>query len=232
MSSLVSGLIRIVVSLLCRLDAAELRCVPRRGPLIVVTNHINFLEVPILYTLLRPRPLVGLVKAETWDSPFLGFLANLWRAIPVRRGTADLAALRSCLAALEEGKILAVAPEGTRSRTGRLGQGYPGVVHLALRGGFPVLPVAHYGGECFWQNLRRLRRTPVHVRVGAPFVLRPPAESVSREQRWAMTHEIMHRIAELLPSRYHGFYGTRRHGTRSFLEEVELGRRGVPRARA
>jgi 1-acyl-sn-glycerol-3-phosphate acyltransferase len=229
-TTLVNGLIRLVVRILCKLDAAELRCVPRRGPLILVSNHINFLEVPILYTLLQPRPLIGLVKAETWDSAPLAFLANLWKAIPVRRGSADLAAFRSCLRVLREGKILAVAPEGTRSGTGRLNKGQPGVVHLALQGGFPVLPVVHYGGESFWQNLRRLRRTPVHVRVGIPFVIEPRSVPVSREDRWAMTHEIMHRIADLLPSRYHGFYDVRRSGGASCLRDVRLDGRAAEQA--
>lgn len=226
MTLLVNAVIRTVVGLLCRLDVSELARVPRRGPLIMVSNHINFLEVPLLYTLLQPRPLVGLVKVETWDSPPLAFLANLWKAIPVRRGTADLAAFRQCLRSLRLGKILAIAPEGTRSGDGRLGRGNPGVVHLALQGGVPVLPVVHFGGEKFWQNLRRLRRTRVHVRVGCPFVLEPRASPVTREDRWAMTHEIMERIAELLPPRYRGFYGSGRESRNSCLRDVDLSGHG------
>jgi 1-acyl-sn-glycerol-3-phosphate acyltransferase len=221
-TAFVNAVIRAVVGLLCRVDVSELERVPRKGPLIMISNHINFLEVPLLYTLLQPRPLVGLVKVETWNSPPLAFLANLWKAIPVRRGTADLAAFRKCVSVLRQGKILAVAPEGTRSGDGRLGRGHPGVVHLALQGGFPVLPVAHFGGEKFWTNLRRLRRTRVHVRVGCPFVLEPRATPVTREDRWAMTHEIMERIADLLPPRYRGVYGSRRAPQTGLLRDVNL----------
>jgi len=221
--ALVNAVIRTVMRLLCRLDAPELERIPSRGPLIMVSNHINFLEVPLLYTLLQPRPLIGLAKVETWDSPPLAFLANLWKAIPVRRGTADLAALRLCLRALRKGNILAVAPEGTRSGDGRLQPGHPGVGHIALQGGFPLLPVAHFGGEKFWRNLKRLRRTRVHVRVGCPFVLEPRGAPVTREDRWDMTHQIMERIADLLPPGYRGAYAQRRSGEASHLRFVELG---------
>ena len=230
MKALVNSFVKAVMGLLCRLDTRELDKIPRSGPFIMVTNHINFLEIPLLYTYLQPRPLVGLVKIETWSSPPLAFLANLWEAIPVKRGTADVAAFRSCVHALEQGKILAVAPEGTRSGDGRLGRGHPGVVHIALQGGFPLLPVAHFGGESFWQNFRRVRRTRVRVRVGRPFVLQPRSVPVTREDRWEMTHEIMERIAELLPPRYRGAYGQRRDGSSGCLRSVELSGRQPSRA--
>jgi 1-acyl-sn-glycerol-3-phosphate acyltransferase len=219
---LVNAFVKAVMSLLCRLDTRELEGIPRSGPFIMVTNHINFLEIPLLYTYLRPRPLVGLVKVETWKIPPLAFLANQWKAIPVKRGTADLAAFRRCVKVLKQGKILAVAPEGTRSGDGTLGRGHPGVVHIALLGGFPLLPVAHFGGEHFWRNLTRLRLTRVHVRVGKPFVLEPRRVPVSREDRWEMTHEIMARIADLLPARYRGAYVGRAPSATSLLRPVEL----------
>ncbi|MEA2008767.1 MAG: 1-acyl-sn-glycerol-3-phosphate acyltransferase, partial [Chloroflexota bacterium] len=62
-------------------------------------NHINFLDAPIFYTHLCPRPLTGFVKSETWDSPYLGPLFTLWGAIPVRRGEADMNAIRRGVAA-------------------------------------------------------------------------------------------------------------------------------------
>jgi 1-acyl-sn-glycerol-3-phosphate acyltransferase len=212
-NSAIKGLIR----LLCRVDDAQLARVPARGPLVVVANHINFLEVPLLLTHIQPRPVTGFAKAEAWDNPALGFLFNLWGLIPLRRGEANVVAFRRGLAALEAGHILAVAPEGTRSGHGRLQRGHPGVVLLALRSGAPLLPVVYYGGESFRRNLTRLRRTDFHIIVGQPFYLNAGGVKVTREVRQQMADEIMYLIAALLPPAYRGYYSDVPAATRTYL---------------
>jgi 1-acyl-sn-glycerol-3-phosphate acyltransferase len=201
-TSTIKGLTR----LLCRVHDDQLARVPERGPLILVINHINFLDAPVLYTHLQPRPLAGFAKAETWDSPALRLLADLWGAIPLHRGEADMAALRGGLKALDAGRILGVAPEGTRSGDGRLQQGNPGIVLLALRSGAPLLPMACSGAELFWSNLNRLQRTDFYVYVGQPFYLEANGKKVTREVRQQMTDEIMYQLAALLPPAYRGVY--------------------------
>lgn len=192
--------------ILCRIDDAQLTRVPTRGPLILVTNHINFLDAPLIYTHLLPRTVTAMAKTETWDNPLLGFLFSLGGAIPLRRGEADVGGVRRALAVLEAGHILAVAPEGTRSNHGRLQPGHPGVTLLALRSGAPLLPVAHYGGEGFRRNVTRLRRTSFHIVVGRPFYLDAHGQAVTRQLRQRMVDEIMCQLAALLPPAYRGHY--------------------------
>lgn len=211
--STISGLLR----LLCRVYKDQLEKVPTRGPLILLTNHINFLEIPVLHTHLRPRPVTGFAKAESWDNFIIGFLFNLWGAIPIRRGEADMRALRQGLAALKEGYILAIAPEGTRSGHGRLQRGHPGVAMMALQSGAPLLPLVFYGGEKFKRNLSRLRRTPFHIVVGQPFHLHTDGVKVRREIRRQMTDEVMYQLAALLPPAYRGHYANLDAATERFL---------------
>ena len=199
-------LVRVGTRLLCRMDLSALSGVGRQGPLILICNHIGSLEVPLLFAHLQPRRMFGLAKVETWDSRFMGWLFTLWEAIPVRRGEADLEAMRRCLEVLKAGDILAIAPEGTRSRHGRLLRGQPGIVTLALRSGAPIQAIAHWGGEDFGANLKRLKRTDFQVRVGQPFHLDAGGEKVTGEVRQAMVDEIMCRLAELMPEAYHGEY--------------------------
>ena len=213
----VTSIIKRLTRILCRVDDRQLARVPERGPLILATNHVNFLEAPVMYTHLHPRPMTGFAKAETWESPVLGMLADLWGAIPLQRGEADMSALRAALKALEDGQILGVAPEGTRSGDGRLQRGHPGVVLLALRSNAPLLPVVYYGGELFWSNLRRLRRTDFHVAVGRPFYLSPNGTKITREVRQQMTDEIMYQMAALLPPAYRGVYSDLASATTTFL---------------
>ena len=170
-----------------------------------------------MYTRLQPRPVTGLAKAESWDNPALAFLADLWGAIPVRRGEVDLNALRQALRALEAGQILAVAPEGTRSGDGRLQAGQPGIVLLALRSGAPLLPIVTYGGERFWQNVKRLRRTGFHIVVGRPFLLDPGSGRVTRPVRQQMVDEIMYQMAALLPPAHRGVYSNLAAATERYL---------------
>jgi 1-acyl-sn-glycerol-3-phosphate acyltransferase len=212
-TSTIKGLIR----LLCRVDDAQLAQVPDRGPLIIVANHVNFLEVPLLYTHLRPRPMIAFAKAETWDNPALRLLADLWGAIPLRRGEADVAALHRALKALEAGHILGMAPEGTRSGHGRLQRGHPGIVFLALRSGAPLLPLAYYGGELFWRNLNRLRRTDFHIVVGQPFYLDAGGVQATRQVRQQMVDEVMYQMAALLPPAYRGVYSDLAAATETYL---------------
>ena len=194
-----------LVALLCRVDDAEIAKVPAVGPLILVTNHVGFLEIPVLHSRLRPRRVVGLAKAESWKNPLLGWLFDLWGAIPVKRGEPDLAALRRCLDFLRDGGILVVAPEGTRSGHGRLQRGHSGVVTLALRSGAPILPLAFCGGEALKRNAKRLRRTPFHIMVGEPFHLSVEGR-VTQAARQDLTDEIMYKLAAMLPPAYRGQY--------------------------
>jgi 1-acyl-sn-glycerol-3-phosphate acyltransferase len=214
---LVTNGIKALTSVLCRIDASELEKVPTRGPLIVATNHINFLEVPIVYTRLQPRPLSGFVKAENWDKPIMRFLFELWNGIPLRRGEADVEAFRRGLAALKEGYILAVAPEGTRTGHGRLRRGLPGAVLLALRSGAPLLPLAYFGAENYRQHWGRLRRAPFRVKVGRCFYLDPGGIKVTRDVRQQMADEIMYKIAALLPPAYRGVYSDLSAATEEYL---------------
>jgi 1-acyl-sn-glycerol-3-phosphate acyltransferase len=198
--------IRVWTSALCRIDGKSLAQVPAHGPLILAVNHINSLEVPLLFAHLRPRRVIGLAKIETWKNKFMGWLFTMFEAIPIHRGEADLEALRKCAGVLAAGDILGVAPEGTRSYNGRLLCGQPGIVLIALRSGAPILPVAHWGGESFSFNLKRLKRTDFHIRVGRPFYLNDNGEKVRAAVRKEMSDEIMYQIAILMPEEYRGEY--------------------------
>jgi len=214
----VDGVIGGLLRILCRVDGAQLEKVPAEGPLILVTNHVNFLEIPVLHIRLRPRPVTGLAKVESWDKPIVRYLFNLWGAIPIRRGETDRAALRQCLAMLERGYILVVAPEGTRSGHGRLQQGHPGTVMLALQSGASLLPLVFYGGETFWRNLKHLRRTSFDIVVGDPFRVHVGDQKVRRELRRQIADEVMYQLAALLPPAYRGVYSDLEAATEDYLQ--------------
>jgi 1-acyl-sn-glycerol-3-phosphate acyltransferase len=79
------------------------------------------------------------------------------------------------------------------------------------------VPIAHFGGESFWQNLRRGRRTEVKIRVGDAFRLRRPEPGYAKAARSEAAEEIMLRIAELLPPEYRGAYAGRETSSRQLI---------------
>ncbi len=219
---IVTWIVKFGTGILCRIDVPDLDKVPRKGPLIVYSNHTGQIEVAVLFSHLQPRPLTGWAKMEAWDNPFLNWLFNLWSIIPVRRGEGDTTALRKAIAALEQGYIFGIAPEGTRNITGRLKRALPGTVLLALHSGAPLLPLAHWGGESFLKNLARLKRTDFHVRVGEPFYLATDGIRVTREARQQIVDEMMYRLAELLPQEYRGEYEKITENREVFIKESKI----------
>ena len=155
--------------------------------------------------LFEPK-VTGFAKAETWDNPLMSVLFDLWGAIPIQRGVADTNAFKLAIDALDQGKILAISPEGKRSGDGRLGKGHPGIVTLVRYRDVPILPLVFYGNEKFFNNINRLRRTEFHIRVGKAFRLSFPGPKINREIRQLMVDEIMYQMALLLPAENRGYY--------------------------
>lgn len=201
----VNWFFRLIFRTVCRIDSEELKKIPAHGPLIIVGNHVNFLEGPVLLPHMDSPEVIGIAKKESWDNPLFKALFDLWGIIPIDRDAVDRDAFRDMVGVLKGGKILVVFPEGTRSG-GQMLQGKPGIVAIIARSGAPILPVGLHGYENFWTNLKQLRRTDFHIKIGQPFHLDLNNDPLSRELRQAATDEIMYKIAELLPERYRGYY--------------------------
>ncbi len=181
--------------------------VPPEGPLILASNHLNNADPPMI-ALAAPRHPTYMAKQEMINWPILGPGFRIFGAFAVRRGEADLAALRAATEVVNRGDMLVMFPEGTRSRTGGLTKAHPGTALIALRTKAPVLPVAITGSEHLtwpWIFLRPYSVRHIKVTIGEPFHL-PPVERVNSEAASRATDIIMRRIAALLPPEYRGVY--------------------------
>lgn len=181
--------------------------VPLDGPLILASNHLNNADPPAI-ALGVPRLPTYMAKREMISWPILGPAFKWFGAFPVRRGEADLSALRAATEVVKSGKMLVMFPEGTRSRTGGLTEGHSGTGLIALRTGAPILPVAVTGTEVIkwpWIFVKPLMVPRVKVTIGEPFQL-PPVDRINGESAKEATDLIMRRIAALLPPEYRGVY--------------------------
>ena len=211
MNWLINFFIRLYTRITCRIDAPDLQKFPMQGPLIAITNHTGQLEVPLLFAHLQPRKLTGWAKVEAWDNKFLHWVYGVWGVIPIRRGEADMNALKAAFRALEKGLIFGIAPEGTRNYNGILKRGMPGTVIVALHSGAPIIPIVH--------NLKHLKRTDFHIRLGEPFTLNVEGVKVTGEIRQQIVDEMMVQIAKLMPEKYRGEYADKSKWTEKYIQK-------------
>jgi len=201
------AIVRFVFKLLTDWEVVGLENVPPDGPFISISNHTHWLDPPLLMASL-PRRIYPLVADKWRRRPVIGQLMASIGAISIRRGEVDRRALRQAMEVLRQGKVLGIAPEGTRSKTGAMQRGRGGAAYIASLMGVPLLPVGVIGVEKALRGLRRLRRPRVKVVIGRPFTLPPlPSKAGTRSKRLKeYTTQIMYRIAKLLPEEYRGVY--------------------------
>lgn len=202
---LIRGIIRFLLRHLSHLEVEGLEKIPDQGPYIVVTNHLHWLDPPVLLAVLPHRAHV--FAAEKWERNLvLGPLFRSMGAIFVQRGEVDRKALHQAMAVLRGGGVLGMAPEGTRSKTGALQQGRTGAAYMAYQTGAKLVPAVVTGQKLVFPSLWRFRRAGVRVVIGPPFEPPPVEDKVSAAQVRAFTTEIMYRLAAMLPPEYRGVY--------------------------
>ena len=118
--------------------------IPAAGGVIIAANHVSLWDPPVLGAAI-PRRIHFMAKEELFTNPVFSWLITKLGAFPVKRGIADRTAIRTALSLLENGSVLGLFPEGTRSKTGVLGAPEPGLAMLAIKAGVPVVPAAIVG---------------------------------------------------------------------------------------
>jgi 1-acyl-sn-glycerol-3-phosphate acyltransferase len=206
--SLIRFLIRLLVPVVMRLDVSGMENLPEKGAFIAAANHLGVLDPVLVYYLLDRQDIILIIAEKHSKYTLVRWLVRNLDVIFIDRYNADMAVMREVLKRLRKGGVLVIAPEGTRSRSGTLLEGRQGASYLAAKAGVPIVPVGAVGTEdrLFLRNLKRLRKTPVTVRIGKSFCL----SALPKENREAIlqadTIEIMCRIAALLPPEYRGAY--------------------------
>ncbi len=214
------GFLRLLMKLLLRFEITNIENIPSTGPLLVITNHIAFLD-PLMVLGGFPRLVIPLAKKEVFVSVLWGPLVRMYGAISVHRETADVRAIKSVLRVLKNGGAILLAPEGTRSPTGQMQTGKDGAVMIALRSGATIVPVGITGTDQIEAHWIKLKRAPVQLSIGQPFRLRLANERRHRPDMKAMTEEMMYRLAAQLPAEFRGVYRNLEEATESYLVPVE-----------
>lgn len=142
----------IIFKIFYRLEVTGLENVPRENACVIASNHVSLFDPPLLGVAMKYRPINFMAKEELFVF-ILGTAYKKLGAFPVKRGAGDLKAIKHAIKLLNDGNVLAIFPEGTRSKNGKLGKATPGAMSMAVKTNSIVVPTALKGpNKVSWLN--------------------------------------------------------------------------------
>jgi 1-acyl-sn-glycerol-3-phosphate acyltransferase len=210
----VKGALTPVLGVCFRIKVEGRENVPKRGPVILASNHRSFLDSIFIPLVLRRR-VTFVAKAEYFDDPKTAWFFRGVGQIPIRRegGSASERALASAAEVLAAGGVFGIYPEGTRTRDGFLHRGHTGVARLSLRTGTPIVPVGLIGTDEVQPVDKRMPRIfrRVTLRFGEPLDAARYADAdVEHLALRELTDEVMYEIGQLSGYEYVDTYATKK----------------------
>ena len=178
------------------------------GQYILASNHLGRLDPGIIFYIFDREDIIIPTAEKYKEHPLFGWIGRSLNVVWLNRFDADIPAMKEILRRLKAGGLLAIAPEGTRSKTEALQEGKPGAAYLASKTGIPIIPVAITGTEdrVVKNNMKHFKRTQIEVRIGKPFKIAPNDRKDRENSLCKATEEIMCQIAAMLPEKYRGVY--------------------------
>ena len=206
---LIRLIVRLFFHIIARVELVGWENMPSSKGFVIASNHIGRLDAFLVYYALNRPDIIMLVAEKYKDHALARWMANQVDGIFIDRFNPDVRALREAMKRMQNGGVLAIAPEGTRSKSGTLIQARPGGIYLAWKAGVPILPVAVTGTQdaLVVDRLKHFKRLDIKATVGIPFTLPQEARGKGREALLQeYTDEVMCRIAALLPEEMRGEY--------------------------
>src|SRR5687768_4428318 len=158
--------VRLAATLVFKLQAFHPDRVPPTGGVLMVSNHQSYLDPPLLGTKLN-RSMAYLAKSELFEHGHFSSLIRALNAFPIRQGKGDVGAMKESIRLLQEGWLLNMFPEGSRTPDGRVHPAQKGAGLMIRRAGVPVVAVAIHGSDEAWPEGRKLPHPhPIRLRYG------------------------------------------------------------------
>jgi 1-acyl-sn-glycerol-3-phosphate acyltransferase len=172
---LLYGFVRGLLLLLCkvwfRVSVSGREHLPRTGAYIIAPVHRSNIDTP-LSSFVTSRRVRFMGKDSLWKNKHIGACLSLLGGFPVTRGTADLEALKRCVAVLDAGEPLVMFPEGTRQHGPVVHQLFEGTAYVALKRGVPIVPIGIGGSQrVMRKGSKMIWPHKCHVSIGRPIAV-------------------------------------------------------------
>ena len=165
----VRSFLRVVFFPLFRISARGRKNVPRKGPVLLLSNHQSFFD-PMFCQLPINRHMHYVARSNLFDIKFFGALISTFNTIPIKQGEADISAMKKIIKVLKKGAIVCLYPEGSRTSDGKIAEIKPGFGLLSRRSKASVVPVVIDGAyECWPRQNKWPRIGKVYVEYGESF---------------------------------------------------------------
>ena len=162
---------------------------------LVLANHQSFLD-PLLVGLPFRRPISFLARENLFDAPVVGWVLKNTHVMPINQEAASTASLRQTISKLQQGFLVGIFPEGTRTLTGELNEVKPGFAAIIRRAKRPIYPVGIAGAyQALPYCSKFLKPTRVRVVFGEPITVEELEQYSSRDQDAALCELVQSRIA-------------------------------------
>jgi 1-acyl-sn-glycerol-3-phosphate acyltransferase len=185
-----------VFDLFGKLESHGYENIPRQGGALILCNHVSYFD-PFIVGSAANRELHFMARHDSFDMPVIGKLIAAHNAYPVKRGTADRAALRRTISLLKSGNVVLIFPEGTRSVDGTLGKPHGGVSFIAHNADVPAIP-AYLKGTILPRNAKWIYPAQLTVTFGTPIDFTEVRQIEDKRELYRrMGEQIMQEIANL-----------------------------------
>lgn len=163
--------------------------IPANGGLILCSNHMHWMD-PILMGVYIKRKICFMAKVELFKKKIFAMILKGIHAFPVKRGTADITAIKNSFKALKNGQVLGMFPEGTRSKDGSILPAEPGVALISTKADVPVVPMRINGSYKFSGRL--------YITIGKPIYFKEYKDKkLSTEEMSKLSQIVMDEISRL-----------------------------------
>jgi len=197
--SIVRGLVVGICRSYLRLRVVGSENVPREGSFVFAPTHRSTIDIPVASAATRRR-MRFMGKDSIWKYKPIGKIMTGLGAFPVTRGSADLEALKRCIAIVQSGEPLVMFPEGTRHYGPEVQPLFDGAAYIALKTGVPIVPAAIAGTEDVMRSgSKAIRFKKCRMVIGKPIAADVPGGGrASREQIGDLTVQLQNELQRLL----------------------------------
>ncbi|MEK7871960.1 MAG: lysophospholipid acyltransferase family protein [Nitrospirota bacterium] len=166
--SIVKGMLSVLIWLFFKFKVFGAENIPNEGGVIIASNHVSYLDIPFL-ACATGRSVDFIAKSELFRNRVAGWILKRLGTFPVKRGSIDRWAISEAIKRLRDGRVIAIYPEGARSRDGRLSDPKRGIGMLVALSGVRVIPSFIMGTDSVLpRGARRIRLNPVRLYLGSP----------------------------------------------------------------